>query len=60
VFQQEVNYPLMTQPEIEQKFRELVRMRLDSATTMELDRKLKAIETMDNVATLVSALEIAY
>lgn len=60
VFQQEVNYPLMTQPEIEQKFRELVGMRLDSATTMELDRKLKAIETMDNVATLVSALEIAY
>ena len=59
VFQQEVNYPLMTQPEIEQKFRELAGLRLDSARTMDLDRKLKEVEKMDNVAKLVSDLEIA-
>lgn len=60
VFQQEVNYPLMTQPEIEQKFRDLVGLRLDNARTMDLDHKLKGVEKVDNVAKLVSDLGIAY
>ena len=59
VFQQEVNYPLMTQPELEQKFRELVGSRLDKARTMDLDRKLKEIEKIDNVAKLVGDLEVS-
>lgn len=56
VFQEQVSYPLMTQPELEHKFRELVGMRLDNAKTMDLDRKLKRVEQMDNVAKLVSDL----
>ena len=58
-FQQVVNYPLMTPPELEQKFRSLVGLRLDETRTMDLDRKLKSVEQMDNVAQLVSDLEIA-
>jgi len=60
VFKEEVNYPLMTQPEIEQKFRDLVGLRLDNAQMLNLDRRLKGLENIDNVAKLVSDLEIAY
>lgn len=59
MFQQDVNYPLMTQADLEQKFRQLVGFGLDNARTMDLDRKLKAVEQMANVAALVSDLEIA-
>ena len=58
-FSQKVSYPLMTQEEIEQKFRTLVGLRLDQARTTELERKLKGLESLDNVATLVSDLELA-
>ena len=60
VLQQEVNYPLMTPSELEQKFRALVGFRLGDARTLDLDRKLKGILQADNVANLVSDLEIAY
>jgi hypothetical protein len=58
VFHQDVNYPLMTQADLEQKFHELVRLRVDEARTVELDRKLKSVEAMANVAALVADLEI--
>jgi hypothetical protein len=59
VYQQEFEHPLMTTPEIEQKFHDLVGLRLQHARTMELERKLKSLESIDNVANLVSDLEIA-
>ena len=55
----ETDHPLMTTPEIEQKFRDLAGLRLDQARRTELERKLKTIESIDNVAKLVSDLEIA-
>jgi 2-methylcitrate dehydratase PrpD len=58
VFQQEANYPLMTQPELEQKFRELVGTRLDKARADDLDRKLKDIPQIDDVGKLVSDLGV--
>ena len=59
VFQLAVDYPLMTQADLERKFFELAGMRMDKARIMDLDRKLKGVEQMDNVAKLVEALEIA-
>lgn len=58
-YRQKVSYPLMTQQEIEQKFRELVGLRLDNSRTLELERKLKAVDTLDNVAKLVDDLQMA-
>jgi 2-methylcitrate dehydratase PrpD len=60
VYETEANHPLMTQSDIEQKFQELVGLRLDQARTMDLERKLKEVESIDNVAKLVRDLEIAY
>ena len=59
-YQTEANHPLMTQSDIEQKFRDLVGLRLDKARTLDIDRKLKEVEAIYNVAKLVSDLEIAY
>jgi len=49
----------MTQADLEQKFHKLVRLRVDEARTVELDRKLKSVEAMANVAALVADLEMA-
>ena len=59
-FQQAVNYPLMTPSELDQKFQNLVSLRLDQARALDLQRKLKGIERIDNIAQLMSDLEIAY
>jgi hypothetical protein len=57
---QELRYPLMTEEEIQQKFRDLVGLRLDSQRVADLDRKLKAIESVGNIAPLISELELDY
>jgi 2-methylcitrate dehydratase PrpD len=58
VLRQELRYPLMTAAEIEQKFRDLVGLRLESRRVADLDRKLKAIESVGNVAPLIRELEL--
>jgi hypothetical protein len=60
VLRQALRYPLMTEAEIQQKFRDLVGLRLDSRRVTDLDRKLKAIESVENVAPLISELEVDY
>jgi 2-methylcitrate dehydratase PrpD len=55
---QELRYPLMTMAEIEQKFRELVGLRLESRQVADLERQLKAIESVEHVAPLIRALEL--
>jgi 2-methylcitrate dehydratase PrpD len=56
VIEQAVNYPLMTQAELEHKFHALVSARLGAARTHELDRKLKGIADAADVASLVDGL----
>ena len=58
--QQELRYPLMSEAEIQQKFRNLAGLRLDSDRVANLERKLMAIETEDNVASLMRELELPY
>jgi hypothetical protein len=58
VYQTEATHPLMTQADIEQKFRELVGLRLAPTRVLDLERKLKEVESIANVAELVSDLEI--
>jgi hypothetical protein len=60
VLQQDLRYPLMSEEEIQQKFRKLVGLRLDSEKVADLERKLKAVESMDSVAPLVGEMEVAY
>jgi 2-methylcitrate dehydratase PrpD len=60
VLRQEFRYPLMTEEEIQQKFQYLVGLRLDSRRVADRDRKLKAIESVGNVAPLISELELDY
>jgi 2-methylcitrate dehydratase PrpD len=55
---QELRYPLMTMAEIEQKFRDLVGLRLESHRVADLERQLKAIESVENVAPLIHELEL--
>jgi 2-methylcitrate dehydratase PrpD len=55
---QELRYPLMTAAEIEQKFRTLVGLRLESRKVADLERQLKAIESVENVAPLICELEL--
>jgi 2-methylcitrate dehydratase PrpD len=57
---QELRYPLMTEAEIQQKFRTLVGLRLDSRRVADLERQLKAIESVGNVAPLIHELELEY
>jgi hypothetical protein len=56
---QELRYPLMTAAEIEQKFRDLVGLRLEGRRVADLEGKLKAIESVENVAPLIRELELA-
>jgi 2-methylcitrate dehydratase PrpD len=58
--QQDLRYPLMSEEEIQEKFRKLVGLRLDNEKVAELERKLKAVESMDTVAPLVSEMEVVY
>ena len=58
VLRQELRYPLMTAAEIQQKFRDLVGLRLESRRVADLERKLQAIESMENVAPLIRELEL--
>jgi 2-methylcitrate dehydratase PrpD len=60
VFQLAAEYPLMTQSDLDRKFNELAGMRLDQARVAELDRKLKGVELMGNVAGLVGELQMPY
>ena len=55
---QELRYPLMVEEEIEQKFRNLAGLRIDAEKVLELKEKIRSVETMDNVAPLVAALEL--
>ena len=57
---EEVCYPLMQEAEIEQKFRTLVGLRLDSQKVTDLEMSLKAIETMETIAPLARQLEVPY
>jgi 2-methylcitrate dehydratase PrpD len=58
VLRQELRYPLMTAAEIQQKFRELVGLRVESRKVADLERQLKAIESVGNVAPLIHGLEL--
>ena len=60
VLSQELLYPLMSEGEIQQKFRDLVGLRVKINQLMDLERKLKAVETVQDVAPLISELELAY
>ena len=57
---QELRYPVLTEDEIQQKFHTLAGLRLDRQRASELERKLKAIETEQNVRSLIRELEIPY
>jgi 2-methylcitrate dehydratase PrpD len=58
VLRQELSYLLMTMAEIEQKFRDLVGLRMESRKVADLEGKLKAVESVENVAPLIRALEL--
>ena len=57
---QELRFPVMSEAEIQQKFRDLAGLRLDNKRVADLESKLKAIETQQNVAPVVRELEIPY
>lgn len=57
---QELRYPLMTDGEIQQKFRDLAGLRLGSNEVLELENQILAVESTTNIAPLVSKLEIPY
>jgi hypothetical protein len=50
----------MTAAELQQKFQDLVGLRLDSRRVADLDRKLRAIDSVGKVAPLISELELDY
>ena len=50
----------MTAAELQEKFRDLVGIRLESRRVADLDRKLKAIESVATVAPLICELELDY
>ena len=60
VLREELRYPLMSEEELEKKFRDLVGLRVPQDRAVELERKLKGIEGVDNVAPLISELEMDY
>ena len=57
---QELRFPVMSEAEIQQKFRNLAGLRLDKGRVADLESKLKAIEAERNVAALIRELEIPY
>lgn len=56
---QELRYPLMSEAEIQQKFRTLAGLRLDSGRVAKLEKRILAMETEANVAGFMSELELA-
>jgi 2-methylcitrate dehydratase PrpD len=55
---QELRYPLMTAAELQQKFRELVGLRLGIQRVADLERQLQAIASVENVSPLIRELEL--
>jgi 2-methylcitrate dehydratase PrpD len=55
---QELRYPLMTKEELQDKFRFLAGLRLSKDKVLDLENKLKNIEAVDDVSSLISELEI--
>jgi 2-methylcitrate dehydratase PrpD len=60
VLRHDLIYPSMTDQEIQQKFRNLAGLRLDSSGIADLETKLRAIETSKNIAPLVGELALDY
>jgi tRNA(Ser,Leu) C12 N-acetylase TAN1 len=60
VLHQELRYPLMSEEEIQQKFRSLVSLRLDSDQVADLEKKIKSVEMVENVAPLIAELGLDY
>ena len=58
VVRQDLRYPLMSDEEIQQKFRTLVGLRVSADRALDLERNLLAVEQEDNVAPLFQQLEI--
>lgn len=56
----DLRYPLMSEAEIHQKFRDLAGLRLNSERVVRLERKLMAIEAEQNVDALMLELELPY
>ena len=57
---QDLRYPPMDFGEIQQKFRDLAGLRLEEPEVLSLERELLEVEAADDVAPLVSRLEIPY
>jgi 2-methylcitrate dehydratase PrpD len=55
---QELRYPLMSAAEMQQKFRTLAGLRLDSGRVAALEKRLLAMETESNVAGFMTELEL--
>ncbi len=60
VLKEALRYPLMSEEELQKKFLDLVGLRVPQDRAVELERKLKGIEGVDNVAPLISELELDY
>ena len=58
VIRQNLRYPLMSEDEIQEKFRSLVGLRVSAGRVLDLEQKLLAVEQAENVAPLFQQLEI--
>ena len=58
VIRQNLRYPLMSEDEIQEKFRTLVGLRVSADRVLDLEQKLLAVEQAENVAPLFQQLEI--
>ncbi|MBI2987035.1 MAG: MmgE/PrpD family protein [Deltaproteobacteria bacterium] len=59
VLNQQLCAPLMNEEEIQHKFRSLVGLRVNQEKMLDLESKLKGVEAVDNVASLISELELS-
>ena len=57
---QDLRYPLMSEDELQQKFRSLVGLRLPPDKVADLEQKLRAVAEAENVAPLIRELEVDY
>ena len=55
---QDLRYPLMSEGEIREKFRNLVGLRMGADQVLDLEQKLLAVEQEGNVASLFQQLEV--
>jgi 2-methylcitrate dehydratase PrpD len=55
-----LRYPLMDNEELQHKFRTLVGLRVKKEKVLDLENKLKNIEALDDVSSLINELEIDY